>query len=87
MIAGLRELAVYLAVNTAVPVCTHARAQLAYYPWGTDAAQRAEVDRLAGVLGVEPSNHGNGQRRAARTFGPVELLIVAIDDSRRRRYS
>jgi hypothetical protein len=78
-IAGLRALADYLDVNPAVPVpalstdvLVHAR--------GADELAFAEVDRVAGLLGVPVCDETarGGHYTAVRTFGPVEYRCVAI---------
>ena len=45
----------------------------------SDEAERAEVDRIAGVLGVTPAlNAAQTHYRARRAFGRVEVTAVAI---------
>ena len=79
LIAGLHALADFLDTNPALPVPTLS-ADLLVHVRGTDAEQRTEVDRVAGLLGVsvnEQTAHG-GHYTAARSFGPVEYRCVAI---------
>ncbi|MDN3356116.1 hypothetical protein [Actinomadura sp. DC4] len=79
LIAGLHALADYLDTNPSLPVPEFS-ADLLVHIRGTDVEQRAEVDRVAGLLGVSVEDrtaHG-GHYTAARGFGPVEYRCVAI---------
>ena len=79
-VAGLRDLADFLAAHPDVPVppachsCT-----LHVFPEGdSDDYRRAEVDRAAGVLGTTAAETGGGHYKATRSFGPVEFALVVI---------
>jgi hypothetical protein len=78
-IAGLHALADFIDANPAVPIPPF-RAEILIHVSGTDDEQRAEVDRLAELLGT-PVNDETGDRghyTAMRPFGPVEYRCVAI---------
>jgi len=79
LIAGLHALADFLDANPALPVPALS-ADLLVHVRGTDAEQRTEVDRVAGLLGVsvEDQTARGGHYTAARDFGPVEYRCVAI---------
>jgi len=79
-VAGLRDLADFLAAHPDVPVppayhsCT-----LHVFPEGdSDDDRRAETDRAAGVLGTAAAETGGGHYKATRSFGPVEFALVVI---------
>lgn len=75
-ILGLRELAHFLTENPDVPISDIPR--LTYHPDGDDVQSRAEVDRVAGLLGVEPTGAASAHYRAVRMFGPIEFGATAI---------
>ena len=79
LISGLHALADFLDANPALPVPEFS-ADLLVHVRGTDAEQRAEVDRVAGLLGVSVDDRTarGGHYTAARGFGPVEYRCVAI---------
>lgn len=84
LIAGLRDLADFLAKNPEVPA-----------PWGTeilvfpvesgDAEMFAEIDTIAELIGSTASvaDSPRGHYRAVRNFGPVQYRAVAIPRSAR----
>jgi hypothetical protein len=84
LIAGLRDLAEFLAQNPEVPV-----------PWGTnilvfpieasDAEMFAEIDSIAELIGSTASDADSprGHYSAARNFGPVQYRAIAIPHSAR----
>jgi hypothetical protein len=79
-VAGLRDLADFLAAHPDLPVprvyCTDV---INVFPeGGTDAERRAGVDRAAGVLGVPAADTHGGHYRAARSFGPIAYALVMI---------
>jgi hypothetical protein len=79
LIAGLHSLADYLHANPAIPVPEFSTDVLIHVR-GTDDEQRAEIDRVAALLGVSVEDrtlHG-GHYKAIRCFGPVEYRCVAI---------
>lgn len=86
LIAGLHELADYLADNPDIPAPKWA--ELNVYPNGADAEQITEVDRVASALGVKPTWSDDGQHyRAHRSFGPVRLGTVAISKTSMAEYT
>jgi hypothetical protein len=77
-IAGLRELADFLAARPAVSVPNGA--DITVQPYGTDEEEAAEIDAFAAAVGVDvlDERHGgdrkgyhNGRYSALREFGPV----------------
>jgi hypothetical protein len=80
-IAGFRALARFLETHPGLPVPSVSVGDgLTIYLSGSSASERAEVDRVAGVLGADPGSHGFYQ--AARRFGgPVAYRIVAVPPS------
>jgi hypothetical protein len=86
LITGLRQLADYLDTHPAIPV-TASGWDLLSFPQrhGDDQAERAEVDRVADLLGREvcdDTTYG-GHYVAARTFGPVTYRFVHVPARRR----
>jgi hypothetical protein len=77
---GLRQAADYLDQHPDVPVSEHGWTLLSFPAPGDDDAGRAEVDRVAAVLGVThvDDTADGGHYRAVRTFGPVTYKIVHI---------
>jgi hypothetical protein len=80
VIAGLRQAADYLDAHPGVPVSEPGWDLLAFPAPGTrDPAGRAEVDRVAAVLGVRPGTAvPGGHYRAVRAFGPVTYQFIHI---------
>ena len=77
-ISALRELAVFLTDNPAVPIPS-GRECLTVFPRGTDEQERAAVDAAAKVMGVIPVvNAENTHYRAVVAFGPLEFEVLAI---------
>jgi hypothetical protein len=79
-VAGLRDLADFLAAHPDLPVprvyCTDV---INVFPeGGTDAERRAGVDQAAGVLGVRAAETPGGHYRASRSFGPLAYALVMI---------
>ena len=85
LIAGLRDLAEFLNENPDVPAPRRAE-MLVFPPEGTDAEMFAEVDAIAGRIGVTASDAGSpaGHYSAVLGFGPVQYGAVAIPGSARR---
>lgn len=79
-VAGLRDLADYLAAHPDVPVPSahHTQSFHVFPDQGGEAERRAEVDRVAAVLGTQAAESHGGHYKAARSFGPVEYLAVVI---------
>jgi hypothetical protein len=86
-IAGLRDLAQYLASHPAVPVPGHG-AEILLSANSTDDGGCAQVDRFARQLGVTPQDElaHTGHYSAARSFGPVGYRMTAISDYAMARY-
>jgi hypothetical protein len=82
IIAGLRDLAAFLETNPAVPVSEYGWTldipQALSNNTETDHQQRAEVDRVAELLDVQPSTSLGGHYAASRAFGPVVYQIVHV---------
>lgn len=82
---GLRDLAEFLDTHPEIPVPA-TTARLSYFPEGTDAEERAEVDRIAGILGVEPTGADSTHYTASRHFGPIAYRVIAILAEEMERY-
>ena len=76
-IAGLRRLADFLAANPKVPVPTYGT-EITVHAKGTDDQQRAEVDRIAVLIG-SPASDG-AHYETARDFGPIAYRAVAVPE-------
>jgi hypothetical protein len=84
LIAGLRDLAAFLDQNPQVPAPRYA--DLLVFPSrGTDVEMFAEVDVIAGQIGVTASQNDtpDGHYVASRYFGPVQYRAVAIPQAAR----
>jgi len=80
LIDGFRALADYLEANPGLPVGRDADVYT-FPPDGNCAAERAEIDGIAEMLGCQPhETAGRRHYRASRSFGPVEYRAVAICD-------
>jgi hypothetical protein len=84
IIQGYRRLLDWLEAHAEVPlneVCN----EISYSVLGDDdQSERAEVDRIAAALGVEPS--GTVHYEARRAFGPVEYRATAVTSEAMARY-
>jgi hypothetical protein len=78
-IAGLRDLAKFLNQNPGVPVPWRAYV-LVFAADGSDAEMFAEIDVIAGQIGVTASDADSprGHYSAVRDFGSVQYRAVAI---------
>lgn len=88
-IAGLRDLADYLADRPGVPVPPgYHQTVIHVCATGEDEAGRlAAVGEAAAALGVPASGPGgNGHCTAVRAFGPVAYEVLAITDAGRAAY-
>ena len=86
LIAGLRDLAVFLEQNPDVPAPS--RADLLVFPSeASDAEMFAEIDSIAELIGSDASDSGssNGHYSAVRSFGPVHYRAVAIPYHARKK--
>lgn len=85
-VAGLRELADYLEATPDLPVPDVST--VSYHPRGTDEQGRAEVDRVAEVLGTAAESTAGGDHyQVTRRFGPVEYQAIAITADSQARYN
>lgn len=80
VIAGLRQLADYLHDHPAVPVAPFGWDVLAHAKADSEQAERAEVDRIAAILGVPVTDDTaeGGHYRAIRSFGLITYEAVHI---------
>lgn len=85
VIRGLRDLADFLETHPEVPVSFGAN-HIAYHARGTDEAKRADIDRIAKILGVTPTDH-NGHYDTRRQFGAVAYEACAIQDAVMEQYN
>lgn len=84
-VAGLRELADYLEATPDLPVPSSTGASV--HPDGGDVQARAEVDRVAAILGAVPETRANGDHyTVTRRFGPVTYQAIAITADSQARY-
>ncbi|MFG1824265.1 hypothetical protein ACGFIJ_17415 [Microbispora bryophytorum] len=87
-ITGLRALADFLESNPDVPVPRNS-ISITYFPKRTeDAGMRAEIDRIAGLLGaeIEPDRLPFSHYATGLRFGPVRYEAIAILADARARY-
>jgi hypothetical protein len=79
LIAGLRALADYLENHPDLPVPEYG-SEVTVYPDGSEAEQRAEIDRIACLLGVIPTDNTSrdGHYTAQKTFGRITYRAVYI---------
>ena len=88
LVAGLRELADFLASHPDVPVpeSYHEHTITLFPGGGTDDEKRVGVDAAASALGVAAGDaDGCGHYRAERAFGPVVYRAVMISSAARAR--
>lgn len=79
--AGLRALADFIDTHPEMPLPRGADARV--FLNGTDDEDRAEVDRVAGILGVQPERTLHGHYRAERDFGGrVTCAAIAVPAQR-----
>lgn len=83
VIAGLRALADYLETHPNVPADEHW--ELQHHTPGTTAERRAEVDRIAAVLGTKTT--GTDHYKVSRMFGPVRYSALGISVERMARHA
>ncbi|TQS19878.1 hypothetical protein [Microbispora sp. KK1-11] len=87
-IAGLRALADFLDANPDVPV-PRTSIRITYFPQRTDdALMRAEIDRIAGLLGaaINPGGLLYSHYSTSLGFGPVHYEAIAVLADARARY-
>lgn len=88
VINGLRRMADFLADHPDVPVQSYGWVLNAFPKKSTDDAQRAEVDRVAAILGPHGGKRTDetgtgGHDRALITFGRITYEMVHIPQRRR----
>jgi len=79
LIAGLRDLAEYLASNPDVPAPWNGTTVYVFPLIGSNEERRAEIDAIATHVGSQPCEFTPGHYVASRYFGPVEYRAIAID--------
>jgi hypothetical protein len=86
-ITGLRALADFLEANPAVPVNEFGWT-VTVHADGTDAEERAEVNRIAELLNVTPTDETEQGRhyRATKSFGRITYETVHIPARRMDDY-
>ena len=84
---GLRQLADYLDAHPDIPLAPYGWDLLVSTHCDNDTEGRAEVDRIAAILGVPPDDDtaDGGHYTAARSFGPVKYYAFHIPASHRAR--
>jgi hypothetical protein len=87
IIVGLRKLADYLEDHPDLPVPEFG-GDVTFYPRGDDEQRRAEVDRIADILGVKPTDdtRRDGHYRAIKSFGRMTYRAVHIPSRSWARY-
>ena len=87
VVDGLRALADFWSENPDMPVPRYPELTVNVIA-ASDEEERAEVDRIAGILGVTPTlNATETHYRAQATFGPLEVTVVAITEQAMAQYS
>jgi hypothetical protein len=86
-IAGLRQLARFLASHPAAPVPMWGTSIL-LTTHGTDDEDHAAVDEFAAVMGATITDEWDkdGRYLATRTFGPVEYEAIAHSEAHMAEY-
>ncbi|MFG1711201.1 hypothetical protein ACFLIM_49430 [Nonomuraea sp. M3C6] len=89
LIAGLIALAGFLKANPEVPVSMGPVAVRAFPEHGPDHQMRAEVDKVAALLGTEidPDHLPHGHYMTGIDFGPVRYEFTAILAAARARHA
>lgn len=77
---GLRQLADYLDAHPGIPLAPYGWDLLVSTHCDNDTEGRAEVDRIAAILGVpaDDDTAAGGHYTAARSFGPVKYNAFHI---------
>lgn len=86
MAGALRELAAFLERNLNLPLPNSC--ELLYSVMeDDDETERREVDRIAAILEVTPSEaNGGAHYMAVRSWGPISYRAVAIAEEEMERY-
>jgi hypothetical protein len=85
LVAGLRALADLLEARPDIPTPRSTTVHH-FVPDAGDVEMRAEIDRLAALLGSHVNGEG-GHYTTSLSFGPVEYRAVAILAEPRARYA
>jgi hypothetical protein len=88
LITGLRSLVTLLETRPEMP--TPRFMDLTVFPQdGTDDAMRAEVDRIAALLGskIDATSLDHGHYSTGRSFGPVRYEVTAVLSAARARHA
>ncbi|GLY78475.1 hypothetical protein [Actinoallomurus iriomotensis] len=87
-IAGLRALADFLETNPAIPVREYGYEYTVFARDHTEAAERAEIDRIAAALGetVCDETGRGGHYRVQKAFGRIAYTAVHIPAHRQTAY-
>ncbi|TDD22257.1 hypothetical protein [Nonomuraea diastatica] len=87
LIDGLRALATYLEDRPELPVPHGANVAVSVLH-GTDEEKKAEVERIACLIGSapDPTAAGQGHHKVKVTFGPVEYSVTAITEAATARW-
>lgn len=86
-INGLLDLAAFLEAHPNLPVPPYITVY--YFPnQDSDAAQSAEIDQIAPVLGsnINQESASRGHYATSRMFGPIEYRAVAVLAAARARH-
>ncbi|MFD0773108.1 hypothetical protein ACFQZ2_04125 [Streptomonospora algeriensis] len=75
----LRALADFLQHRPHLPVSTHTRVEVVYFPNGDDQHRTDEVTRVAGLLDTRPHTEGE-HTVCGRDFGRAAYRAVAIPE-------
>jgi hypothetical protein len=88
VIDGLRQLADYLQDHPGVPVNEYGWNLNAYPLKDDETAGRAEVDRVADILGVQADDQTSdgGHYTAAKTFGRITYEVIHVTARRQAAY-
>lgn len=79
LVAALRDLSDFLGHNPEAPAPRWVDV-LVYPPTGTDGQMKAEIDRIAALIGADVNDRtaDNGHYTAGRRFGSVRYEAVGI---------
>lgn len=89
-VQGLRDLADFIETHPDLPLPDPSSTVSPYLGSSvpaTDEHRRAEVDRIASILGVTASETGHHHYIAVRHFGPIAYKAVAINAEEMERYT
>lgn len=86
---GLRQLADYLDTHPGIPLSPYGWDLLVSTRCDNDTEGRAEIDRIAAILGVpaDDDTASRGHYTAARSFGPVRYFAYHIPAYQKARFT